>query len=83
MHISKKYLRSSLQIFVSKWITRNFATGEVMVQRKQHHHAKCPNYGSEDDDLIHFFTCLAQNIKTLHNNLLNELRMWMYHFVVR
>ena len=62
---------------MSKWISRDTATGVVMVKRKQLHHTNCLRCGSENKDLIYVLACLAQDTNKLRNDLLIEVRMWM------
>ena len=67
----------SLQIFISKWLSGDTATGRVMAQRKQRQHSHCPRCQATNEHLLHILTCPAPSTKDLHSNLVGELQEFL------
>jgi len=66
-----------IQKFISKWISGDTATGEVMVYRKQRDSSACPHCQQENEDLVHVLSCTNQLVREKTQTLLVELREWM------
>ena len=66
-----------MNIFITKWISGDTATGSVMVQRKQRIDPKCPRCIFPEEDPRHVLTCQDAGVCELGENALLELRMWM------
>ena len=74
---ARKETTFPLQRFVSKWISRDTATGRVMRRRKQRLFSKCPKCDEEDEHLLHILTCTSTDSKDFRSSLIAELNIWL------
>jgi hypothetical protein len=74
---ARKDTPQNIQLFITKWLSGDTATGRVMVRRKQCLPSKCPCCLHEYEQLLHIITCNAPATKELRNNLLQELQVWL------
>ena len=75
--LARKENRFGMNIFITKWISGDTATGNVMVQRKQRIDSKCPRCVFPDENTTHVLQCQDPGICELRDNTLLELRVWM------
>jgi hypothetical protein len=54
---SKKHLRHSLNIFISKWLSNTLATGLVMQRRQHRVFNRCPRCNHWGEDRLHIVIC--------------------------
>ena len=66
-----------IQIFMSKWVCGQTATGVVMVKRKQRISSECPRCGEDGEHLLHILTCKEQSASDLFDSLLDTLEGWL------
>jgi predicted RNA-binding Zn-ribbon protein involved in translation (DUF1610 family) len=75
---ARKEATVTIQIFMSKWVSGQTATGVVMVKRKQRVSSECPRCGEDGEHLLHILTCKAQSASSdLFDSLLNTLEGWL------
>ena len=65
-----------IQLFVTKWLSGDTATGRVMCQRKQRNTSFCPRCGQDDEHLLHVVTCPSPIAAQLRLKLLEDLKLW-------
>ena len=74
---ARKEASFSTNIFLTKWLSGDTATGRVMVQRKARLGSQCPMCNHNDEHLTHVLTCPSTSAKELRNNLLSDLMVWL------
>ena len=74
---ARKEASFSTNIFLTKWLSGDTATGRVMVQRKARLGSQCPMCNHNDEHLLHVLTCSSSSATELRNNLLSELMVWL------
>ena len=74
---ARKEATVPIQIFMSKWVCGQTATGVVMVKRKQRVSSECPRCGEDGEHLLHILICTEQSAIDLFDTLLNTLEGWL------
>ena len=74
---ARKEAPLNLKIFITKWISKETATGIVMVQRKKRLHDNCPMCNIAQEDTTHILQCNEENVIALKSELISDLRTWM------
>ena len=75
---ARKEAPKKIQLFITKWLSGDTATGRVMVRRKERISSKCPCYQHEDEHPLHIIRCNAPATKELRIKLLKELQDWLF-----
>jgi hypothetical protein len=70
---ARKECSFPMQKFISKWPSRDTATGLVIKGRKQRLHAHCPRSGEDDEHLLHVLICSVN----FRQPLLSDLEAWL------
>jgi hypothetical protein len=70
---ARKECSFPMQKFISKWPSRDTATGLVIKGRKQRLHAHCPRCGEDDEHLLHVLICSVN----FRQPLLSDLEAWL------
>ena len=74
---ARKEATVPIQIFISKWVSGQTATGVVMVKRQQRVSSECPRCGDEEEHLLHIHTCTEQSAIDLFDSLLTTIEGWL------
>ena len=74
---ARKEVSLPMNLFITKWLSGDTATGRVMCQRKQRCSSSCPRCGEDDEHLLHVLTCNSTETTTLQHKLLSELVEWL------
>ena len=74
---ARKEARLQLKIFITKWISKDTATGVIMVQRKKRLHSNCPLCHLPNEDTLHVLQCQSSSATSHRTNLLAELTSWL------
>ena len=77
LNTARKEARLPIKIFISKWISKDTATGVIMVQRKKILHANCPLCHLANEDTLHVLRCQSTSTTLHRNNLMVELTCWL------
>ena len=75
--MARKEARLSTKIFISKWISKDTATGVTMVKRKKRLTSNCPLCNMPDEDTRHVLQCQSTAAKLHRNNIMAELECWL------
>ena len=75
--LARKESRLSMNIFMSKWLSEDTATGNVMVQRKQRISSCCPRCVHPEENTSHVLLCQGEGIIEHRQSSLEELYIWM------
>ena len=74
---ARKEATVPIQIFMSKWVCGQTATGVVMVKYKQRVSSECPRCGEDGEHLLHILICTEQSAIDLFDTLLDTLEGWL------
>ena len=74
---ARKEARLATKIFISKWISKDTATGITMVQRKKRLTSNCPLCNIPEEDTIHVLQCPSPSSILQRNSLMEELECWL------
>ena len=74
---ARKEVTLQTQLFVTKWLSGDTATGRVMCRRKQRNSSFCPRCGTDDEHLLHVLTCPSPVAVQLRTKLLSNLELWL------
>jgi len=66
-----------MQKFISKWLSKDTATGIVMQCRKQQLHAHCPRCRDDYEHLLHVLVCSADSAVDFRKPLLADFETWL------
>ena len=76
-NLARKEGRSSLNTFITKWVSGNTATGRVMLMRKKRLHSNCPRCNAVDEHTTHVLQCQSDETCEMRTDILDEFRLWL------
>ena len=74
--MARKEAQLSTKI-ISKWVSKDTATGVAMVQRKKRLSSNCLLCNVPDEDTTHVLKCQSTSTTLHRNNLMVELEYWL------
>ena len=65
-----------MQVFITKWLSGDTATGRIMCRRKSRNASFCPRCGATDEHLLHVITCPCREASKLRSTTMTNLQQW-------
>ena len=74
---SRKDARLGLDILLTKWVSSDTKTGQVMVQIKHKVYSRCLIYDQYDKNTLHILHYQSEDICSLYWSILLESKVWL------
>ena len=73
---ARKEVTLQMQLFITKWLSGDTATGKMMCRRQSRNTSFCPRCGANDEHLLHVITCPCRKATQLRSTMMTNLQQW-------